>query len=124
MNNFDQSFNPSWQSTQYGWNAGYQTPFSTNIVYVTSPEEALMKTVQRNCEVVYFHQDRSEFYRVRVDNDGKKMWQAFNYASPNPEASAPVFKSDIAGILDRLKSVEDKINSLYKTEVNHAESNG
>ena len=118
--------NQSWQSTQnpLGWSNIYQPPFNTNIIYVTSPEEALMKTNQRNCEAVYFHQDKPIFYRVKVDADGRKMWQSFNYGPPNPDLTTPATKAELVEIVERLQRLESRF-TIPATEVNtDGESNG
>lgn len=118
--------NQSWQSMQNSQNWGniYQPQFSTNIVYVTSPEEALMRSNQRNSDNVYFNQDKAEFYRVKVDTEGRKMWQSFSYNMPDPDATAPAFKSDLTGIMERIARLEALLKNTGKTEVENVESNG
>ena len=128
MNNFDRNNGQGWQQpSPQNWSNMYQTPFSTNIIYVTSPEEALMRTNQRNCEAVYFNQDKPEFYRVKVDNEGRKMWQAVPYGSPNPDLNAPATKADFNELLKRLETLESRfqLGITKTTEVtNNVESNG
>jgi hypothetical protein len=115
MNNF----NNQWQNN---WNSGYQPQFTTNIIYVTSAEEALMRTTQRNSEAVYFNQDKPIFYRVRVDNDGRKAYQEFPYSQPNPEASMPVSMADFKSLAERLAKLEAILQQ--PKEVNDGQPNG
>ena len=110
MNNF----NNQWQNN---WNPYGPT---TNMIYVTSIDEALMRTTQRNSESVYFDQDRPVFYRVKVDQDGRKAWQMFEYTQPNPDLNTPANKSDIAALLSRIERLE---NELRKDTANE-QSNG
>ena len=116
--------NQNWQSVQNNWSTGYQQPFSTNIVYVTSVEEALMRTTQRNCEAVYFHQDQPVFYRVKVDGEGRKMWQSFNYNLPNPDLTTPATKADLASICERLEKLESCFQQSTMEVANNVESHG
>lgn len=110
--------NQNWQN---GWGTMYQPQFTTNVSYVTSIEEALMRSSQRNSEYVHFHQDKPVFFRVKVDPEGKKMWQSFEYIAPNPEANLPATKADLTNIYERLARLE---LNLPKQEVSHGESDG
>ena len=56
-NNFEQSS----AYPAYG-SASRSYPF-TNVAYVTSLEEALIRTTQFNSDMIYFNQDKNEFYR-------------------------------------------------------------
>lgn len=114
------SFNNQWQNS---WNGGYQPQFTTNIIYVTSAEEALMRTTQRNSEAVYFNQDKPIFYRVRVDNDGRKAYQEFPYSQPNSDAVTPVTMAEFKSFAERLVKLETLMQQPVK-EVNDAQSNG
>ena len=61
-NNFQRSgMYPGYQNPQnygFGNNYGYQPPISTNVIYVTSLDEALIKTTACNSDIIYFHQDQ------------------------------------------------------------------
>lgn len=125
MNNFDYMNGQGWQQpSAQGWAGNsYQPPFSTNIIYVTSPEEALMRTTQRNCEAVYFHQDKPIFYRVKVDMEGRKLWQAISYNSNDSDNSTPATKADLKELYNKLYELENRLQSK-QSEVNNVESNG
>ena len=101
------SWNNSNFNTPYGTAPSYGSPWErpmTNIEYVTSLEEALSRTNQRNVEKVYFHQDAPIFYRIKVDSDGKKYWQEFTYDTPKPaEDTLPATKADLTDIVERIK---------------------
>ena len=81
---------------------------NTNVLRVTSLEEAIMKTNARGGEMVYFNQSKDEFYNVRVDMNGNKSWQVFSYCIPNPNANIPVTRADLDGVLERLAKLEAK----------------
>ena len=134
MNNYNpQGFgynnSPAWQqSPQYG---NYMTPprLVTNATFVTSLDEALIKTTERNSDMVYFHQDRAEFYRIRVDTEGRKSWAVFQYTQPSQDDSVPATKADLNALLARIEELENtcstKAQPKKKKDVNeNAESNG
>lgn len=83
--------------------------FSTNIVLVTSLEEAIMRTTKPGSDMVYFNQNGTEFYRIKVEYDGRKFSQTFPYGSPTMSADSPVVKADLQPILTRLEALETKI---------------
>lgn len=88
----------------------YQSSVSTNIIRVTGLDEAIMRTARFGSEMLYVHQDRNEFYIVKVDYDGRKSWATFNFSMPNPDANAPVTRADLASIVGRLDELEKKVN--------------
>lgn len=98
---------------QYGYNS---QPIS-NIVYVTGPEEAIMRATQRNSEGVYFDQNKPVFYRVRVDFDGRKSWATFPYSMENVDnnANTPnVSREEFTALVNEVKELRSK---LMNTEV-------
>lgn len=110
----------------YGYfNNGYgmgsyqgHTPTATNVIKVTSLEEAVMQTTRRPSDMVYFNQDKDEFYNVKVDYDGRKSWAIFTYTVPNPDVNTPVSKADIAGLVARVDALEAKIGGTTNAESN------
>lgn len=101
-----------------GYGSGMYGPMSTNIIRVTSLDEAIMMTNKRPSEMVYFNQDRDEFYNVRVDYDGRKSWATFPYSLPNPEANTPASRADILALTDRVTAIEAKIGGMVDAESN------
>ncbi len=101
----------------YGMGGAYRTPsvnnynpVQTNIIRVTGLDEAIMRTTRPGSEVLYIHQDRDEFYIVKVDFDGRKSWATFNFSVPNPDATAPVTRADLTVLVNRLEELEKKVN--------------
>lgn len=95
-------------NNQYSYNS-WDRP-STNIQYTPSLEDALSRCNTRNTENVFFHQDRAVFYRIKVDQDGRKYWQEFAYDVPKPaEDTLPVMKADLTEIVERIKRIEDYV---------------
>lgn len=117
MSNFDNMNQVGYNRGNQGWQqpvypaspyyAPQQPTCNTNIMYVTSPEEALIRTDRRNSDVVYFDQDKNVFYRVRVDMDGRKSWAQFSYNTPNAETTAPATKEDILQLSERITRLEE-----------------
>lgn len=103
--------------------------FNTNVAYVTSLEEALIKTNMYNSDMIYFDQDKNVFYRVKVDQEGRKTWAQFQYNMPNQGDNVPATKEDIRVLTERIKALEDarepKASAKKKKEVTEdAELNG
>lgn len=79
---------------------------NSNIILVTSLEEALYKTNSINSDMVYFHQTEHVFYRVKVNERGEKSWQTMNYNGAESDINLPVTKADIQRIEERLSKLE------------------
>ena len=109
-----------WQNQPYNYGSSYNVPV-TNIEYVTSLEEAIMRTNVRGSDKVYFKQDGGVFYRVKMDMDGRKSWAEFPYSVPNVDTSRPVMISDLQPIFDRLEKLE---KSMPVEVVNNVNTNG
>jgi hypothetical protein len=108
---------PNWNNTaSSGW-SGQSIP-NTNIYKVISLDEAIMKSNVRNSEMIYFHQNKDEFYCIRVDVNGNKTWQVFTYNVPNVSANIPVMKSDYDALVVRLEAIENKLKEVNKVEPN------
>ena len=105
------NYNP-WQSSPYSGqdNSGYGSlnRMNSNVVRVTSLEEAIMKSNSWDSEMVYFHQDKNEFYTVRVDANGNKSWQTFSYNIPTNAACAPVTREEYDALVARVAALEPK----------------
>ena len=112
---FDWQGMPS--SGSQNWYA--QTPFDytngvsgnviTNVLKVTSLEEAIMKSNSRPSENVFFNQSKSEFYNVRVDVNGNKSWQTFTYAVAGSETTHDVPKEMFDNLVARIEAIENKL---------------
>lgn len=101
----------------------YTSQMNTNVYRVTSLEEAIMRTTARPSDMVYFNQDKDEFYRVKVDIEGKKCWATFMFTAPKPIQPVPVDSSEIEALKERLRIIEDRL--LIKKEDNsNAQLNG
>ena len=109
------SSSSSWGNNGFGGvNAYAPNPpnnFVSNVLLVTSLEEAIMKTPATNSDVVYFNQGKDEFYRVRADQNGNKSWKTFAFYIPEEGETASVMKKDLAPIYERLGKIEDQLNT-------------
>lgn len=105
------NYNP-WQSSSYGTRdgSGYGSlnRMNSNVIRVTSLEEAIMKSNSWDSEMVYFHQDKNEFYTVRVDANGNKSWQTFSYSMPTNTAAVPVTREEYEALAARVAALEPK----------------
>ena len=108
MDNFN---NPGYSPYNYASSFGFPSQPNTNAIFVTSLEEAVMRTTARPSDMVYFHQNGDYFYRVKVDMDGRKTWAQYRYTLPDQTVTVPVTKADIQAIEDRLKQLEEKLAS-------------
>ena len=111
--NFNSSFGP-YQSNRYA-GSGYGNMsygINTNIIRVTSLEEAIMRTNERGSDMMYIHQDKDILYRVKVDFDGKKSWGEFPIIVPNQMDITPVSRSDFQALLTRVEQLEGKNSSV------------
>ena len=78
----------------------------SNIVLVTSLEEAIMRTTRPGSDMVYFNQSGGEFYRVKMDWNGAKYHQTFPYSMPDSSSNEPVTKGDYEKLVARLEALE------------------
>jgi hypothetical protein len=90
---------------------GYQQP-ATNVTFVTSIEEALYRANGRNCDMVFFDQDKPIFYRVKVDMEGRKSCAQFSFAN-NQAAQEQMSYEQLDA---RLKKLEEKLNVTGEKE--------
>jgi hypothetical protein len=104
-----------------GINNWWQSQLTSNVATVTSLEEAIMRTTNRNSDMVYFHQDKNVFYRVKVDMEGRKSWASFNYSIPDPNTETPATKADIAELMRRIERLE---NSTSQEVTNNVKFDG
>lgn len=86
--------------------------FNSNLMFVTSLDEALIRTNNRNSDMVYFHQNENVIYRVKVDEYGQKTWAEFVYSLPTTEE--PISE------IDDLKRRVSELEKLM--EVQHGKS--
>lgn len=95
----------------------YNSQVTSNIIRVVSLDDAIMRTPNRPCDMVYFNQDKDEFYRVRVDLYGKKTWGVFPFTSPNLPDVTPVTRAEYNDLVA-------KVDALLKGGVINGELNG
>lgn len=122
MNNFNNWSNIPVAGAQNWYQSPYQNGPSTNVLKVTSLEEAIMQSNSRPSETVYFHQSKNEFYNVRVDVNGNKSWQTFTYNVAGAEiVPAGVISKEMYDLL------EGRVSALEKAHVEvptNEQSNG
>lgn len=88
-------------------------PF-TNVAYVTSLEEALYRTTQYGSDMIYFHQDKNEFYRVRVETDGHKSYVVFSYTLP--QSAQPQEENTLEKLTARVEALEKLMQTTEAAE--------
>ena len=117
-NNYFNSTNPYDNSSMYGVTPNTYSPMTTNVIRVTSLDEAIMRTTKCPSDMVYFNQDKDEFYNVKLDYDGRKTWATFPYALPNPDMNTPASRADLALLTERIVALESKIGGNVDAESN------
>lgn len=120
QNSFSQPWSNAQQYNSYGYLPNTPQNPSSNISLVMSLEEAIYKSTVKNSDNVHFNQNVDEFYRVKVDSEGRKSWQIFPYGRADQNLNTPATKADILALSDRLDRLEGK---QKETSVD-AESNG
>ena len=96
---------------------GY-SPMATNVIKVTSLDEAIMQTTRRPSDIIYFNQDKDEFYNVKIDYNGRKTWATFTFALPNPDENAPVTRADFMALVAKVTDLEAKFGGNANAEPN------
>lgn len=86
----------------------YQSVLNSNVIKVTSLDEAIMRTNMRNCEMVYFDQNGKNFYIVRVDGVGNKSWDVLSYGASNANTMMPATKEEFSALAARVEALEKK----------------
>ena len=124
MNSFNQHSHNSYDLCYSPNNQMQMNNIATNVIYVTSLDEALMKTNLRNSDMIYFDQDKDMFYRIKVDFEGRKTWAQFNYTVPNNKENIPATKADIDQLLTKIQRLEQKVLVEVEVENNNVQYNG
>ena len=119
MGPYDYQNNGGWpspavpQQPAYGWQpqAAFRPqmatpPPITNIELVTSLEEALIRTNQRNSDMLYLDQNKPILYRVKVDVNGINSHLQLPYTLPNQANNVPATQADIQRLLERIEALE------------------
>lgn len=100
------------------YNSSMYNPITTNVIKVTSLDEAIMQTTRRPSDMVYFNQDKDEFYNVKVDYEGRKSWATFPYSLPNPDENAPVTRGEFTALLAKIQDLENRLGGASDAEPN------
>lgn len=90
----------------------------TNVTFVTSLDEALFKVTGRNCDMVFFDQDKPIFYRVKVDTEGRKSWMQFEYSGGGNNENTPVIRKDLSQLISRIEVLEKALKGDLSNEPN------
>ena len=101
-----------------GYSSYQYSPITTNVIKVTSLDEAIMQTTRRPSDMIYFNQDRDEFYNVKVDYEGRKTWATFIFSLPNPMENTPVTRADFSALVEKVNALEAKIGGTINAELN------
>lgn len=90
----------------------------TNIIFVTSVEEALFRASSRNSEMVFFQQDRPVFYRIKVDNEGRKSWAEYDYGVKSSQDNSPVTRAEMSELMKKVAALEEKFKVTEGDTIN------
>ena len=86
-------------------------PRNTNVILVTSADEAVMKT-PNDADMLYIDQNKPVMYRVVSDMFGRKSLAEYPYVVPNVDNSAPVSRAEFDNLVA-------KVEALIKQEVHN-----
>lgn len=122
------AYSPSWPQGANPWDNQPRT----NKLLVTSLDEAIAKSNERNSETVYFDQGRPVIYIVKVDMNGVKSWAHLDYSTGHQDTNAPATKADINQLTGKLEDLFNKLSGFTdstkkkkkEVEVTVDESNG
>lgn len=89
---------------------------NTNMTFVVSLDEAIIRAGDRDADVVFFDQNRPVFYRIKVDANGVKSWQEFPYQIPNQLQNTPASQADIQNLVTRLDELEREVKKYAKSD--------
>lgn len=93
----------NWQQTNYNPSP---VPRNTNVILVTSADEAVMRT-PNDADMLYIDQGRPVMYRVVSDVFGRKSLAEYPYIVPNATDNTPVTRADIQALSDRISKLEN-----------------
>lgn len=98
-----------------------QPPTRTNMVFVTSLEDALQKTNMPNCNLLFLHQDKPLLFNIISDDMGKKTYSVYELKEykeekadePKQEPQADfvtkeefeTYQSQMVATINKLKSI-------------------
>lgn len=98
------NFNNSWNQGRYNTSA---PPRNTNVVLVTGPDEAVMRT-PNDADMLYIDQSRPVMYRVVADMWGRKSLAEYPYVVPTVDNSAPVTRAEFDSLVAKVTSLMPK----------------
>lgn len=103
-------------------------PPKSNMIFVTSAEDALNRYAEFNTDIVYYHQDQPFGFQVKTDMQGKKSIQPFKMIPCTLEEMQAeiqgVTKAQMADYVTqeqfnkRMIAMENKIDALTKSALN------
>jgi hypothetical protein len=105
FNNAPNSFEAQNFGNQPYMSSQFNTQVTSNIIRVVSLDDAIMRTPNRPCDIVYFNQDKDEFYRVKVDLYGKKTWAAFLFNAPAQLDNTPVTRAEYEQLVAKVETL-------------------
>ena len=100
------------QNNPYGYGYGQgvynapSPPRNTNVILVTGPDEAVMRT-PNDADMLYIDQAKPVMYRVVSDMWGRKSLAEYPYVIPNTSDNAPVTRAEFQTLSDRLAKLEN-----------------
>lgn len=129
--NMQPGFNNGINNGDYGY--GYNNPYSgnpvpsrfaspvqpqmqpqlrTNVLPVTSLQEALSKNCELNSEIYFRDQSKPVFYVIRTNDRGYKEWAEIPYSISNSPDNSPATRADVAAIVERLVMLERIVSGM------------
>lgn len=106
-------------SNIYGQGFGYSQPNynqpapprHTNVVLVTGPDEAVMRT-PNDADMLYIDQNKPVMYRVVSDMFGRKSLAEYPYVVPNVEQDTPVSRAEFNELVSKVNALVNPIKEV------------
>lgn len=111
FNNYQNNYPNNFQN---GNSNVVQAVRNTNIIFVTSANEAVMRT-PNDADMVYIDQNRPVMYRVVADMWGRKSLAEYPYNVPSTEEPATVSRTEFNELVAK---VEGLLNANKETTNN------
>lgn len=110
-------YGPNTQQPQPMYRTGYpNNSFKTNKIFVTSLQDALSRSTERDSEYVYFHQDLDILYNVRTDQVGRKTYLIVDLIEHKDEPKQAEQNNMYENFDKRLKVIEQKLEIRNGTD--------
>ena len=101
-------------NTHYNFQNSYASPSpprNTNVILVTGPDEAVMRT-PNDADMLYIDQARPIMYRVVSDVWGRKSLAEYPYVVPSSDVSTPVSRAEFDDLVAKVNAMLNPVKEV------------